>query len=229
MQKSRQGVLRTALLGLFVLVLSIGIISGPQLARLVNATTPPTGTYLDHTVIIIMEDHGIVDICAQNPPPCSSANGAPYMANTANSFAIGSQYLGINHFSEANYKALLGGDTFGCSNSGCPPVSNPNLVDRLESAGLTWKGYMEDQNVASGCDTTYHEPYTPEHNPFVGFSDILNNPTRCAKVVLANPSACTVTDCTLVNDLNSASAPNLMWLSPSNCDNMHGFTGVCAS
>src|SRR3989442_281768 len=149
------------------------------------------------------------------------------MASLANGYAIGSQYLGINHFSEANYRALLAGDTFGCSNNGCPPVSNPNLVDRLESAGLTWKGYMENQALGSGCDTTYHEPYTPEHNPFVGFTDILNNPARCSKVVLANPNSCTVTDCALVDDLNSASAPNLMWLTPNNCNNMHGFTGIC--
>jgi len=47
--------------------------------------------------------------------------------------------------------ALLGGDTFGCGNTGCPPVSNQNLVDRFESVGLTWKGYMEDQNVASAA------------------------------------------------------------------------------
>jgi len=234
MQQGRNAVYRTALFGLFVLLLTIGIISAPQLARLVSASSTPsnevmTGTYFDHTVIIIMEDHGIVDVCAQNPPPCSSANGAPYMASIANGYAIGSQYLGINHFSEANYKALIGGDTFGCSNNGCPPVSNPNLVDRLESAGLTWKGYLENQNLASGCDTTYHEPYTPEHNPFVGFTDILNNPARCSKVVLANPNTCTVTDCALVNDLNSASAPNLMWLTPNNCNNMHGFTGICPS
>jgi len=234
MQQGRNAVYRTALFGLFVLLLTIGIISAPQLARLASATSTPsnevmTGSYFDHTVIIIMEDHGIVDVCAQNPPPCSSANGAPYMASIANGYAIGSQYLGINHFSEANYKALIGGDTFGCSNNGCPPVSNPNLVDRLESAGLTWKGYLENQNLASGCDTTYHEPYTPEHNPFVGFTDILNNPARCSKVVLANPNTCTVTDCALVNDLNSASAPNLMWLTPNNCNNMHGFTGICPS
>jgi PKD repeat protein len=233
MQQSRNAVYRNVLLGLFVLVLAIGIVSAPQLARLVSAaSTPPgvmTGTYFDHIVIIIMEDHGIVDVCAQNPPPCSSANGAPYMASLANGYTIGTQYLGINHFSEANYKALLGGDTFGCSNSGCPPVSNPNLVDRLESAGLTWKGYMENQTLAGGCDTTYHEPYTPEHNPFVGFTDILNNPARCSNVVLANPSSCAMTDCALVNDLNSASAPNLMWLTPNNCNNMHGFTGICPS
>jgi len=149
------------------------------------------------------------------------------MASLANNYAIGSQYLGVNHFSQANYLALLGGDTFGCGNNGCPPVSNPNLVDRLEAAGLTWKGYMENQNVASGCDNTYHEPYTLEHNPFVGFTDILNNPTRCSNIVLANPTGCTVTDCSLVNDLNSASAPNFMWLTPNNCNNMHGFTGIC--
>jgi PKD repeat protein len=233
MQQGRNAVYRTAIFGLLVLMLVIGTVGAPQLAKLVSAATTQngvmTGTYFDHVVIVVMEDHGIVDICAQNPPPCSSANGAPYMASLANGYAIGTQYLGINHFSEANYRALLGGDTFGCSNNGCPPVSNPNLIDRLEAAGLTWKGYMENQTLASGCDTTYHEPYTPEHNPFVGFTDILNSPTRCSNVVLANPNSCTVTDCALVNDLSSASAPNLMWLTPNNCNNMHGFTGICPS
>ena len=215
-------------------MLAMGIVTASQLSRLASgqSTTTPqtgmaTGTYFDHTVIIIMEDHGIQDVCARNPPPCLGSNGDPYMASLANNYAIGSQYLGVNHFSQANYLALLGGDTFGCGNNGCPPVSNPNLVDRLEAAGLTWKGYMENQNVASGCDNTYHEPYTLEHNPFVGFTDILNNPTRCSNIVLANPTSCTVTDCALVNDLNSASAPNLMWLTPNNCNNMHGFTGIC--
>src|SRR5947209_268450 len=227
---------RILVLTLFVTMLAMGIVTASQLSRLASgqSTTTPqtgmaTGAYFDHTVIIIMEDHGIQDVCARNPPPCLGSNGDPYMASLANNYAIGSQYLGVNHFSQANYLALLGGDTFGCSNNGCPPVSNPNLVDRLESAGLTWKGYLENQNLASGCDTTYHEPYTPEHNPFVGFTDILNNPARCSKVVLANPNTCTVTDCALVNDLNSASAPNLMWLTPNNCNNMHGFTGICPS
>ncbi len=225
---------RILVLTLFVTMLAMGIVTASQLSRLASgqSTTTPqtsmaTGAYFDHTVIIIMEDHGIQDVCAQNPPPCLGSNGDPYMASLANNYAIGSQYLGVNHFSQANYLALLGGDTFGCGNNGCPPVSNPNLVDRLEAEGLTWKGYMENQNVASGCDNTYHEPYTLEHNPFVGFTDILNNPTRCSNIVLANPTGCTVTDCSLVNDLNSASAPNFMWLTPNNCNNMHGFTGIC--
>jgi len=151
--------------------------------------------------------------------------GAPYMAGLANSYAIGSHYLGVTHYSQADYLAMLGGTTDNCSSAGCPwPFNGPNLVDSLETAGLTWKGYMENQNMASGCDLSYHQPYTPEHNPFVGFTDIVNSLTRCSQIVLANPSGCSVTDCPLINDLNSGSAPNFMWLTPNNCDNMHGFT-----
>jgi len=202
-----------------------------------SPTTPPaastvaagTGTYFDHVVVIVMEDHGMIDICARNPPPCSSANGDPYTAGLANTYGIGSHYTGVSHFSQADYIALLGGDVYGCVSYPCASSSHVNLVDRLEATGLTWRGYMENQAVASGCDNNYNQPYTPEHNPFVFFTDIASNSARCSKLVLANPSGCTVTDCTLVNDLNSGAAPNFMWLTPNNCDNMHGFTGGCAA
>jgi hypothetical protein len=235
---------------LLVLALT-GIVAASQLANRAGAiadssmqdrahrsppTTPPTstratgtGTYFDHVVIIVMEDHGMIDICARNPPPCSSANGDPYTAGLANTYGIGSHYTGVSHFSQADYIALLGGDTYGCVAYPCTPSSHANLVDRLEAAGLTWRGYMENQAVASGCDTNYNQPYTPEHNPFVFFTDITSNAARCSKIVLANPSGCTVTDCTLISDLNSASAPNFMWLTPNNCNNMHGYTGGCSA
>src|SRR5881409_700959 len=223
---------------LFSLILSslaatLSIINVPHFAKSADATTQASttaGTYFDHVVVVIMEDHGIQEICGSSPPPCQSTMGAPYMAGLANSYAIGSHYLGVTHYSQADYLAMLGGTTDNCSSAGCPwPFSGPNLVDRLETAGLTWKGYMENQNMASGCDLTYHQPYTPEHNPFVGFTDIVNSPTRCSQIVLANPSGCSVTDCPLINDLNSGSAPSFMWLTPNNCDNMHGVTGICAT
>ncbi|MBO0889103.1 hypothetical protein J2P12_08400, partial [Candidatus Bathyarchaeota archaeon] len=208
-------------------------INATSLAETSGGTTQASsasGVYFDHIVIVIMEDHGMQEICGASPPPCASSAGAPYMAGLANTHSIGSQYLSVTHYSQGDYLALLGATTDNCNTSGCPyPFSGPNLVDRLESAGLTWKGYMENQNLASGCDMTYHQPYTPEHNPFAGFSDIVNSPTRCSNVVLANPSGCSVTDCPLINDLNSGSAPNFMWLTPNNCDNMHGVAGMCAA
>jgi len=218
---------------LISLAATLSITDVSHIAKSAGATTQASttaGTYFDHVVVVIMEDHGIQEICGSSPPPCQSTMGAPYMAGLANSYAIGSHYLGVTHYSQADYLAMLGGTTDNCSSAGCPwPFSGPNLVDRLEAAGLTWKGYMENQNMASGCDLSYHQPYTPEHNPFVGFTDIVNSPTRCSQIVLANPSGCSVTVCPLINDLNSGSAPNFMWLTPNNCDNMHGFTGICAA
>src|SRR5437773_2177605 len=229
--KGRHFIVRILSLSVVLLILGLSSVATGQTLKLATAsTTSPqastaAGTYFDHVVVVIMEDHGIQQICGSSPPPCQSTMGAPYMAGLANSYAIGSQYLGVTHYSQADYLAMLGGTTDNCSSAGCPwPFNGPNLVDSLETAGLTWKGYMENQNMASGCDLTYHQPYTPEHNPFVGFTDIVNSPTRCSQIVLANPSGCSVTVCPLINDLNSGSAPNFMWLTPNNCDNMHGFT-----
>src|SRR2546428_11499559 len=78
-------------------------------STLVNATVPGTGaaglsyhsastspgTYFDHVVIIVMEDHGMIEICARHPPPCSRADGDPSIASLANPYGIPSQYLGV--------------------------------------------------------------------------------------------------------------------------------------
>src|ERR1700756_5608164 len=116
------------------------------------AVTPavaPAGTYFDHVVIIVDENEGIYDICRSSPPPCSTSGPAPYMAGLANTYGIASQYLSIINTSQPNYVALIGGSTLGCTSSGCPTITAPNLVDRFESAGLTWKGYFENMSVAA--------------------------------------------------------------------------------
>lgn len=193
------------------------------------AQSTPSGAYFDHVVIILMENQGIFDICRDSPPPCLTSGPAPYMAGLANAYGIGSQYLSIINTSQPNYIALIGGSTLGCTSSGCPTITAPNLVDRFESAGLTWKGYFENQNVAAGCDANTHEPYDPIHNPFITFQDISTNTARCNQLVLANPSSCGVTDCILINDLNSGSAPNFMWLTPNDCNDMRGASGICSA
>src|SRR5256886_9540434 len=91
---------------------------------------------------------------------------------------------------------------------------------------------MENQQLTAGCDLKDHEPYVTIHNPFLPFQDITNNTARCNKIVLANPSSCgSITDCALVNDLTNATtpAPNLMWLTPNDCDDTRGAAGICLS
>src|SRR5215813_2973118 len=72
------------------------------------APTPPTGTYFDHVIIIVMENEGIQEVCHQNPPPCLTSGpsgSAPYMANLANNYTIGDHYLSLINTSQPNYIA----------------------------------------------------------------------------------------------------------------------------
>src|SRR6267378_3195413 len=207
----------------------------PHKAPASMATLPAagslTGAIFDHVIIIVMENEGIYDICRRNPPPCSTTGPAPYVAGLANNYTIGSQYLSLINTSQPNYVALLSGSMQGCTSGGCPVITAPNLVDRFEATGLTWRGYFENQTLTRGCDLNDHDPYTVIHNPFIAFQDITNNTARCNKIFLANPNSCgSMTDCVLVNDLNNATAPapNFMWLTPNDCHNMRG-SSVCGT
>jgi len=217
---------------IILLAISLVLVSG-QIPSNLAALTPPTGAYFDHLVVIMMENEGINQICGRNPPPCNGSN-SPYMSSLANSYGISRQYLSLIITSWPNYYGILGAFIpSGCSitnqNPCYPPagsLTSPNLADRFEAAGVSWKGYMESQAVATGCATETHEPYTHEHNGFVAFQDITNNTSRCNKIVLANPTTCgAVRDCALINDLNSPSAPNFMWLTPNDCNDMRAWSG----
>lgn len=221
-------------------LLLAGVLAAPGIGiyRLPLAA-PATGTYFDHTVIIVMENQGIQDICNGNPPPCSgSAN--PFIDQLANNYTIAQQYTSIATplSSAPNYVGLVAGSYFNCGGGGCPggPLTQSNIVDSLESAGFTWKAYFENYPLSSGCAGFIAQPniYNWLHNPFTQFNDIISSSARCANIVSANPSSCAIgaagyaTDCQLVQDLNSANAPRLAWLTPNECDDMHANT-LCSN
>ena len=198
---------------------------------------PVQGTFFDHVVVLMMENRALVDICGfKIPPPCngnmtSSKPATPFMANTANNYTIATQYTSVFTplTSAPNYVALIGGSTFNCSSGGCGgagTITASNLVDRLVSDNLSWKAYFENYPSSSGCFSTGPAPYDGLHNPFIWFNDIYHNSTRCANLVNANPSACTITDCVLINDLNGPNPPSYAWLTPNDCNNSHG-SDVC--
>jgi hypothetical protein len=128
------------------------------------------------------------------------------------------------HPSLPNYLCLTGGTDFGCGGYNEGPHSNActatawnatNIADRLESAGLTWKAYMED--MPSPCYGSSWYLYEVRRNPFVYYRDIATNGTRCARVVPSGDNASV-----LLGDLASGSAaPNYLWLSPNSCNGMH--------
>src|ERR1700750_703299 len=90
---------------------------------------------------------------------------APHIAALADRYGNATKFYAEVHPSEANYVALLGGDTFGihdddayyckagsdrpqCDGAKAPGYvehtgHKPHLGDELVSAGRTWKGYYE--------------------------------------------------------------------------------------
>ncbi len=182
----------------------------------VNATVSSTAPF-QYIVTILMENNGLCDVTSSLVSGCGSASiPAPYTTSLAQSYGFNTHYTGVGHPSEPNYVALFGGSTFGYTADGycCFQLNSPNLVDRLEAAGLTWKAFAEDSSGSGTCG--FMPPRSGDHYPFIDFSDMKTS-ARCANM-LATTSPL---DPEFVATLNGATLPNYVWLTPNDCDNMH--------
>lgn len=178
-----------------------------------------------------MENHSLSDI---------TASSAPFQASLASNE---SQALNYGYCSTwgslPNYLCLTSGQTLvgNCDNnpSVCGRFSATNIVDLLTTAGLNWKAYMEGMSSPNICNGGGFfdggTQYVSHHDPFIYYTDIANDTTRCKQVVPAgayggishcNSTLPSVVADTMIGDLqNLTTAPNFMWLTPNNNDNSH--------
>ena len=175
----------------------------------VEAATTSTVPNYDHIFLIIEENHGNESIL-DNPK-------ANYINLIARNYSFGSNYYAITHPSVPNYLYLTSGSNGGITNDCNPPSDScnanvPNIADRIEASGRSWKAYME--SMPNPCELNSTDLYDNEHNPFIYYSDILDNPDRCRShdVPLTQ----------LNDDLQSAdTTPNYVFISPNLCNDMH--------
>jgi phosphatidylinositol-3-phosphatase len=185
----------------------------------------------NYVVTILMENHDLNEIIG-NP-------SAPFMNQLAASSSLSTGYSAVNHPSLPNYLSLISGQDFASwSTSDCPPGPGcnagnaPNVADRLDARGLSWKAYMEDypssctDNCSPGdCyvgDGGVSGRYVARHDPFVYFGDIVNSSARCSRIVPANSSGHGGPDDLFLADLQApSSSSNFMWLTPNLCNDMH--------
>jgi len=204
-----------------------------------------------HVFILVLENQSFGVTFGKNSP-------APYLANTLTAQgALLDQYYGIGHFSLDNYLALISGQAPNAeTQADCPTVSEfrlsqsnldangqalgigclyPPMVktvsDQLESAKLTWRGYMEDMgnDPARESATCGHMPpgavertgratakdkYAAKHDPFVYFHSIIDDQARCdAHVVNLDK---------LPADLRKIeTTPNYSFITPNLCNDGH--------
>ncbi len=187
-------------------------------ASTINTSTV-AGSDFDHVVTILMENNGLCDILTTTFGGCSGSGAGTYMTSLAGLYGLATHYTAITHPSEPNYLALIGGSTFGYTSDGncCYVIFSPNIVDRLESAGLTWQAFAEDSSGSGTC--SFMPPRSGDHFPFIDFSD-MNTASRCSHFLTTSSP----TDSEFLAALNSASPANYIWLTPNDNDNCHDTT-----
>jgi phosphatidylinositol-3-phosphatase len=259
--RSRRGMLMVAT------AVAIPLLTGATCT--VTGSSPPYNPPpIRHVFVIALENEGYSSTFG-NP------SADPYLATTLPSQgALLTQYYGTGHESNDNYASFVSGQAANASNqfdcttysdfpsgstvgsnglisgNGCAyPASVPTLADQLGTAGLTWKGYMEDMGnnpSRDGSATCSHpavgtsdgtqsavsgDGYATRHNPFVYFHTIIDNAALCNSHVVplgttseAMPAGTPAGVTGLATDLASVSTtPNFTWITPDLCDDGHDY------
>ena len=191
------------------------IASGMAVAAPSPREDHPQGPPLDHVFVIMLENHSQSSVIGD-------AN-APFLNSLAARYTVADHYYGVTHPSMPNYLASIAGDNFGIQDDNDQNVVNldrRNLVDQLESKDINWGAYMQDLPAnkldrfgPARADGSLISLYAKKHNPFVLFDDVKNNPARMAKVKDYGA---------LGSDLNAEEAPQFVWITPNQCNDMHG-------
>jgi phosphatidylinositol-3-phosphatase len=166
-----------------------------------------TGPAPSRVAVLVLENHESGRVLGSSQ--------APYLRSLAHRYALVTADHGLGHPSLLNYVGLVTGRTAGittdCVPSRCP-VAGRSLVDQLEQAGISWRGYME--SMPRPC---FHYSadelgrYAQRHNPFAYLTNVWKRPARCHKVVPLT---------TLRADLRSG-LPRFSWITPNLCHDMH--------
>jgi phospholipase C len=166
-----------------------------------------------HVWVIMMENTGYTHLIGNS--------NAPWINSAAATFGLATDYHGITHPSQPNYIAATSGSTNGVNSDSRVTIDVPNIVDQIEASGRTWKGYMQSYFAGGNTDklanSAGNQLYERKHNPFVSYNDVWTNPARMANLVDFSQ---------LATDLASGNAPDYSWISPDQCNDMHGRGGT---
>ncbi len=178
-------------------------------------TAPPVGAQdsrsnlknFQHVFVIMMENTGFDTLIGNS--------NAPFINAAASNYGLATNYFGVTHPSQPNYIAATSGSTNGVADDSDTTIDVANIVDQFETHGKTWKAYMRSYSL---CTTPLdhscgNQLYERKHNPFISYLDVQSNPARVANIVDFSQFA---------TDLASGKVPNYVWISPDQCNDMHG-------
>jgi hypothetical protein len=196
--------------------LAITASAGTALAAPASGSHKAKEAQPPHVMVVMMENTDY-----------SQATGSaamPYLNELAHQYAGFTQSYGWSYPSLPNYMELLAGSTLGISSDcdpgdkGCTDLVHETFADELESAGISWHAYYQDD--VSGCNDNpsdfFHGNYDVEHNAFAYFADF---PTQCKHLSNFGP---------LLAGLSAKNAPDYNYVVPD-LDNDGGDNGTMSS
>ncbi|MET9964045.1 alkaline phosphatase family protein, partial [Streptomyces sp. NPDC006326] len=154
----------------------------------------------DHVVVAVYENKQYGEIIG-------SAN-APYINQLANGGASLTGMKALTHPSQPNYFNLFSGATQGITGDGCytaQSMTAANLGQEVIAAGKTFATYNEDL-PAEGSTACSSGKYAQKHNPWFAFKNV---PLNTGKTWSQFPQG------------NFAALPNLSFVVPNLCNDMH--------
>jgi hypothetical protein len=172
---------------------SVPVTAAP--AALHSAGLRATAPHATNVTIIFMENRDY-SLIVGNP-------NAPYINGTLiPQGALLTDYHAIGHPSEPNYLAMFSGSTHGVQGDPCPlTYHSANIASELATAGKTFDGYSESMpsNGYTGC---YAGEYARKHSPWVNFTNVPHTENLVYHGFPKRP-------------------PNLTWITPNLCNDMH--------
>ncbi len=170
-----------------------------------------------HVMVVVEENQESTSIIGNS--------NAPYINSLATKYASATQWYSVEHTSQLDYMDLLTGANQNCCAGA--PYSATTLVDELhaKSTPIPWKAYME--NMPSNCtklaDTT--GLYQNTHNPFRYFTKYTTNSGGwCSTTNQNTEGVLTYPAGGVVSALTGTNAPDFVWITPNDCNDMHGDT-----
>lgn len=164
-------------------------------------------------VVVILENKSVSQVASQ-----------PYIASLIASGATFASSAGVTHPSQPNYFALWAGSVLGVTTNTCPAPGTPftaeNFGHACEVAGIDWGAYCENLPYVGdpGCSydgNTTSGLYTRKHCPWTNFVNIDHSREKPWSY--------------LAGDIAADTLPELTFLIPNNCHNMHNSTnGGCS-
>jgi len=216
--------------------------SGPAFAAPVRLRADNEGVPRYAHIVVIVEENKDYD---QIIDPVA----APNIAGLAAHYGLAGQFFAEVHPSEANYVALLGGDTFGIHDDDayycvlgstrpqCDGAEGPGYVnhtvaarhlgDQLLAAGLTWRGYYENLPAPGSLAIIASDPRFDGGTRKTALYASKHSGFMNFADVQSDPHRAKriVGFDQLDRDLKAGRLPNFALVVPNQCNEMHGLHG----